>query len=126
MTFKTLAGATLLLALASPAPADAAITATYVFETVDSYDISGERNEVKVTGIISGEAEPRTITLQYRPVYSSSNGSDETAAKRTFERCERFALIAMGKPGQYLLEMRQETSVYSSSTQMIGCKLTRR
>jgi hypothetical protein len=124
MTLKTLASATLLLALASPVPADAAITAIYVFETVDSYDIAGERREVKVTGIISGEAEPRTVTLTYAPIYSSSSSTDEVGSKRTFERCERFALMAMSKPGQYLLEMRQET-IYSG-TYMIGCKLTRR
>jgi predicted secreted Zn-dependent protease len=124
MTFKTLVSATLLFAFAAPLPADAATTTTYVFETVDSYDISGQSREVQVTGIISGEAEPRTVTLTYYPYNYYANTQDELSIKRTFERCERFALMAMSKPGQYLLEMRQE--FYNSSFPAIGCKLTRR
>jgi hypothetical protein len=124
MTLKTLSSAILLFAVVSPTPVSATIVSTYVFETVDSYDIYGDRREVKVTGIISGQAEPSTITLTYNAVASSSNPSDELGAKRTFERCERFALMAMSKPGQYLLELRQESTL--SSTYHIGCKLTRR
>lgn len=123
MTHKTLASAILLFALVSPAPVSAAIVSTYVFETVDSYDISGERREVKITGIISGEAAPRTVTLMYNAANTGTTYSDEIASKRTFERCERFALMAMSKPGQYLLEMRQESNATYS---YIGCKLTRR
>lgn len=124
MTLKTLSSAILLFAVVSPTPVPAAIVSTYVFETVDSYDIYGDRREVKITGIISGEAEPRTVTLTYNAVASSSAGSDEFSAKRTFERCERFALMAMSRPGQYFLELRQETSPGSFSH--VGCKLTRR
>jgi hypothetical protein len=123
MTHKTLASAILLFALVSPTPVSATIVSTYVFETVDSYDIYGDRREVKITGIISGEAAPRTVTLTYNAVGSTSTPTDEFATKRTFERCERFALMAMSKPGQYLLELRQESSV---STLHVGCKLTRR
>lgn len=125
MTFKTLASVTLLFAFAAPLRADAATPATYVFETVDSYDISGQNREVKVTGIISGEATARTVTLTYLPYYYSGNTQDELALKRTFERCERLALLAMSKPGQYLLEMRQENFA-TTTTATIGCKLTRR
>lgn len=124
MTHKTLASAILLFALVSSTPVSATILSTYVFETVDSYDIYGDRREVKVTGIISGEAAPRTVTITYNAVGSTSSGSDEFGAKRTFERCERFALMAMSKPGQYLFELRQESS--SVSTLHVGCKLTRR
>ncbi|WNG61866.1 hypothetical protein F0U59_49525 [Archangium gephyra] len=124
MTLKTIPSAILLCALVSPTPVSATIVSTYVFETVDSYDIYGDRREVKITGILSGNPEPSTITLTYNAVASSANGSDEFGVKRTFERCERFALMAMSKPGQYLLEMRQETS--SGAFTHVGCKLTRR
>jgi hypothetical protein len=122
MTFKTLASVTLLFALASPLRANAATS--YVFETVDSYDISGQEAEVKVTGIISGEVAPRTVTLTYSAYAYYGSAQDELAVKRTFERCERFALVAMSKPGQYYLEMRQET--LTTGLFAIGCKLTRR
>jgi hypothetical protein len=124
MTFKTLASATLLFAFAAPLPADAAVSATYQFETVDSYDISGQQGEVKITGIISGEAAPRTVTLAYSAYAYYGSAQDELAVQHTFERCERFALVAMSKPGQYYLEMRQET--LSTGLFAIGCKLTRR
>jgi hypothetical protein len=121
MHTKTLASAlTLLLSLAPLQDASAATT-TYVFEAVDSYDIGGMDNTVSITGIIQGEATPRTVTLSYEP-YSGST-TNYAGSKRTFERCERLLLLAMAKPGQYLLEMRHE-ELYGS--EYIGCKLTRR
>jgi hypothetical protein len=126
MTLKTFATATLLLALASSSPASAGVSATYVFETVDSYDISGDAHEVKVTGIIQGEATLSTVTLQYWPNYYSTPNSDTISSKRTFDRCERLILLAMSKPGQYLLELRQEHNTFDPHIDYIGCKLTRR
>jgi len=111
-------------------PASAEVTATYVFESVESYNIVGDTtswDQVQVTGVIQGESTARTITLYYTASYTSSTATvDHIGAKRTFERCERLALLAMSKPGQYLLELRQEYDAFATSHRYIGCKLTRR
>ncbi len=131
MNVRTLAlTATLLSTLLPPTPASAETTATYVFEAVESYNIIGGTSstwdQLEVTGIIQGESAPRTVKLTYEAKYSGTAGTDYTSSKRTFERCERLALLALSKPGQYLLEMRQERDSPSNSTYYIGCKLTRR
>jgi hypothetical protein len=124
--------ALLVSTLVSPAPASAGTTATYVFESVESYNIIGDNDMssdelVEVTGVVQGESSPRTVTLKYSPRYPSSDrGTDFISSKRTFERCERLALLAMSKPGQYLLELRQERNTVVTETNYIGCKLTRR
>lgn len=125
--------ATLLSTLVAPAPASAEITATHVFESVESYNIVGDSlsygiDHVEVTGVIQGESAPRTVRLNYNPrLSSSSSGTDVISSNRTFERCERLALLALSKPGQYLLEMRQEREGSGAgSIYYIGCKLTRR
>jgi hypothetical protein len=88
----------------------------YLFATVDSYDVKGIGALVTVTGVLQGDQEPTTLTFRYS---TSSSSSYESA--RTFERCERLALLAMSKPGQYLLELRQE----NNTVYHLGCKLTR-
>jgi hypothetical protein len=116
---KRIAIAAVLLSTLMPLSAAVAeVQASYVFTTVDSYNIKGEVWEVDVTGIVQGEATPRTVTLTYFP------WGDYVGITRTFERCERLLLMAMSKPGQYLLELRQE--VDASTMQSVGCKLTRR
>ncbi|MBF5045661.1 hypothetical protein FGE12_24860 [Aggregicoccus sp. 17bor-14] len=98
---------------------NATFNTAYVFETVDSYEVKGWPNRVVVTGLQVGASDPTTISFPY---YTSNATSTETA--RSFERCDRFALIAMNKPGQFLLEVRTEGS--SSSFPFVACKLTRR
>ena len=108
--------ALLLPAAAHAQPVNAVLNTPYVFTTVDSYDMRGSTLSVAVTGVLQGEQEPSTIVFRYS---TSTSSSYENA--RTFERCERFALLVMNKPGQYLLEVRQE---YGSPL-LMGCKLTR-
>jgi hypothetical protein len=124
---------TLLSTLVAPAPVSAEITATHVFVSVESYNILGDSDVsgadvVEVTGVIQGESAPRSVRFYYSPKYpgSSSTGTDSISSKRSFERCERLALLAMSKPGQYLLEMRQEREGIQPITYYVGCKLTRR
>jgi hypothetical protein len=116
MTLRTLASAaTLLLALSplSIASAQSSAEEVYVFETVDSYDL--ESNVwLKVTGILKGEAAPRTIA-----VTASYSGAYEQHVRA----CERLALMAMSKPGQYYFELRRASY---SPLPLNGCKLTRR
>ncbi|HET9449705.1 MAG TPA: hypothetical protein VFO83_02430 [Aggregicoccus sp.] len=113
-----------LLALLVPTAAQPQSTtpvnnAPYLFETVDSYDVRGGPSQVVVTGVLQGEAAPTTLVFRY----SAASGSSYESP-RTFERCERMALLAMSKPGQYLLELRQDS--VSGYTLQVGCKLTRR
>lgn len=111
MTIKTPAATAALLFVLAPLSLATAQTSsgTYVFETVDSIDAYSSVG-LRVTGILQGEATPRTVSL----VASSSNFEGLTRA------CERYALIAMSRPGQYYLEARR------GGTYLEGCKLTRR
>jgi hypothetical protein len=111
---RTTFAAVLLSTLMPLSMASAELQATYVFTAVDSYDIKGDSYEVQVTGIVQGESAPRTVSLTYYPI----------EAHHTFERCERMVLMAMSRPGQYFLELRQEG--HPSTGQLIACKLTRR
>lgn len=123
---KPIAIAAVLLSTLVPlSVAVAEVQATYVFTTVDSYNIKGDVLAVEVTGIVQGEATPRTVTLTYHPSTFSGQGGDYVASQRTFDRCERLLLLAMSKPGQYLLELRQEVEPIGT-IEFIGCKLTRR
>ncbi|WNG23057.1 hypothetical protein F0U62_02660 [Cystobacter fuscus] len=117
MNLKTLASAaTLLCTLAPLTLASAQSSGTYVFETVDSIEAGYWSNTFKLTGILQGEAAPRTIS------FDTSEGMGSEQMIGFIRVCERFALISMNKPGQYYLEVRRESG-YSSLT---NCKLTRR
>ncbi|NMO22015.1 hypothetical protein HPC49_37915 [Pyxidicoccus fallax] len=83
----------------------------YVFQTVDSYNVVNHI-EVEVTGILQGESAPRTVSFWY------NLGNIDSAGHLT--RCDRMALLAMNKPGLYLLEMTQ------TNTSVARCRLTRR
>jgi hypothetical protein len=107
MTFRPLTAAALLLALAPALPAEAQ-TATYVFQTVDAYEVDG--NTVRITGIVQGEAQARTVS------YPWSFG-EQTTSYYAAQRCERLALLSVAKPGRYLF------SVLSASTLGFRCKL---
>lgn len=84
---------------------------SYIFETVDSYGIMTTAR-FEVTGILQGESAPRTLS------FFINNLSE--AAPHT-SRCDRLALLAMGKPGLYFLEVVQGIS-FGYTT----CRLTRR
>lgn len=104
------------LALAS-AQTEPPTETTFVFTTVEAIDIQADLYEIAITGILQGEGTPRTISFPYYTYHG------EPESPRTFERCERMALLAMNKPGRYLFEIRREGS-YSAGPR-IGCKLTR-
>jgi hypothetical protein len=112
---KSMLCAVALLSVLLPlSMASAQVPATYVFETVDSYDTNAPGSaHMQITGIIRGESAARTIELSY--------GTDELSLMR-LEQCERMLLLAMNKPGQYFFEIRQE----HWSSHYLSCKLTRR
>lgn len=100
------------LTFLAPRPAAAAITHT--FDTVDAVEIispsSNDANAIIVTGIRTGQTTATTVTFLF------GNAVDHA------RQCERFALIAMAKPGKYRFAIGVHTggSYYGS-----GCKLIR-
>jgi hypothetical protein len=101
--------AALAIALAVVAiPAAAQTYSSKVFVTVDAIQVRGAT--VYVTGIVQGESAPTTYSM-YGPF-----SSDASANMVFAQSCQQDALLAMTKPGQYLLEL--SASNYS-------CKLTR-
>ena len=97
-------------ALFSAAPVAYAQTAPtrYVFAAVDAIEI--QYTTVRVTGVVDGESAARTVTANF---FSGTTSVDQVAA------CERLALLAMTRPGQFRFEILQA----SSST--VVCKLAR-
>jgi hypothetical protein len=103
-----LAGAAALaLVSAGPAPAQTAST-RYVFVAVDAFEI--QSTTVRVTGVVDGESAVQTVMASF---YNGSTSVDQVAA------CERLALLAMTRPGQFRFEIQQASS-YS-----VVCKLAR-
>jgi hypothetical protein len=84
----------------------------YLFEAVDSFVIT-DPTHFEVTGILRGESAPRTLAF-YISGYSDPGVY--------MARCDRFALLAMSKPGAWLLEVAQVDGSYTLPT----CRLTRR
>jgi len=82
-----------------------------VFVTVDAVQV--KYYQVIVTGIVQGEATPSTYYVQL-------SASDAAASTGFMQACQQQALLAMSKPGQYLLEIADGTSYVSSR-----CKLSR-
>lgn len=88
-----------LAALVVPAVAQAQTTPTqYTFTTVDAVEMSG--SILFVTGIQSGDSAPTTVKVSF--AYSSDIGANQGFAAA----CERKALLAMTKPGQYLFSFK--------------------
>lgn len=83
----------------------------YVFATVDNYAVVNT-NAVEVTGILVGETLPRVFRFTFsNPVNTSEHMS----------RCDRLALLAMSRPGRYLLEFTASDKLFTPAS----CKLTR-
>jgi hypothetical protein len=93
--------AVLLLGAARDATAQTTVT-VYVFTTVDAVKSSVDR--LYITGILEGTSTPATRAIQvaYSQYYSH------------LENCERLAMLAMTKPGQYVLEITRPSSSYDT------------
>ncbi len=110
IALPTLAAA---LTLLPPAPllAQAAL-GDVVFATVDA--VETQTNSVFiVTGIVEGAAEPTRHTFSI--IFSIEPQSG-------LNRCDRFALLAMSKPGRYQFSIVNA----SSSPSAVRCKLALR
>ena len=92
-------------------PAVAAFGDTTTYDTVDAVEVLSD--QIKVTGIISGQGVPSTT--RYSIVGSSSSPSEVAAS-----RCDRLALLAMSRPGKFQFALVEELSI---SSPKFGCKL---
>jgi hypothetical protein len=80
---------------AAPRPAAAAVGDTTTYDTVDAVEVMAD--QIRVTGIISGQAAPSTQLYRIVSSPPSGGGFTDTAASR----CDRLALLAISKPGKY-------------------------
>lgn len=94
---KTIALATLALALLLQAPATSAQATGYM--TVDAVAVSG--SILKVTGIAQGQAAATTVEFSG----SFYAGLDAAAKAASLEACHRMLVLALSKPGQYLAKV---------------------
>lgn len=69
------------------------------FTAVDSFRIS--INRLEVTGIVEGETAPRQVRFDF----GSASTNTSVVAQR--QSCERLILLAIAKPGQYVLQMEE-------------------
>jgi hypothetical protein len=82
----------------------------HVYDTVDA--VESAPNLITITGIIAGQSTPSTST--YTINVSLSPGDEPS-------RCDRFALLAMSKPGKFQFAM-----VVTSPLPLFSCKLITR
>ena len=82
-----------------------------VFTTVDAVESNG--SVLTVTGIVRGDSAPSA-----QPFYFTYAPAGELVA--SVASCERKALLAMSKPGQYLLTIWRP-----GPYDLLPCKLTR-
>ncbi len=86
--------------VAACAAADAQTANAVTFTAVDGVRV--RYLTLYVTGVVQGEATAREVTFDY-----------STTTVVQLQSCERIALVAMSRPGQYLLTMRQWGGAYA-------------
>jgi hypothetical protein len=91
------------LAMIAPESARAAPGDVTAYDTVDAIEAIG--NDIIVTGIIAGQGAP--TTTQYNIFQTEVTAS----------RCDRFALLAMSKPGKFRF------AVIEGAFDRFSCKL---
>jgi hypothetical protein len=114
--FAAAMAALLLLASAARAQVTAA-PGTYTFTAVDA--VMREVGYLTITGLREGEAAPTTHRLPLGPMPSSGGTTNPSDIG---ESCERKALLAMSKPGAYVLRLEVHTYYTSYFTK---CTLAR-
>jgi hypothetical protein len=97
----------LFAAVTTIAPRPAAADTVIAYDTVDAIEAISNRS-IEVTGIIAGNSAPSTT----RYTLASSTTPNEAGA-----RCDRYALLAMSKPGKFQLVMTTLSGAFST------CKL---
>lgn len=111
-----LLAATLACSLASTTPAGADTAGSgHAYDTVDAVQSGPGERQITITGIIAGQSTATTLTYQLRNTISGTSTEDLTA------RCDRFALLAMAKPGRY-----QFVTIRATFSNTYDCALTMR
>jgi hypothetical protein len=103
----------------APRPAAAGTITTTVFDTVDSvegYHAGYAGYSLTVKGIPASGTTPTTSTFHF------DMGLDSRDAALV-ERCERFAVLVMSKPGKYQLSITWEYNTSDGYKYNRGCKL---
>jgi len=100
-----IAGALAAALVSVPVRAQAA-PSQYVFVAVDALDV--QPSKFVVTGVLDGESAARTVTVNFSTAYAEQ-----------VVMCERLALLAMTRPGQFRLEIE------TNSTSYYACRLAR-
>ena len=77
-------------------PTVAQTTTTYTFAAVDA--VKMDYTELQVTGVLEGSTDPIDITVSCRSAASYGYCTQQ------MEICNKYALLAMMKPGQYQLQ----------------------
>jgi hypothetical protein len=108
------AAAALLSAAPASSQAQTSTPPPVVFTTVDAVKV--DHMQLVITGVVQGEAAPSDRAFYF----DFSVGSTYSAPYEQRQSCERLALLAMAKPGQYLLEV--QPAAYGNYTK---CKLSR-
>jgi type V secretory pathway adhesin AidA len=88
---RSLVAAAAALIASVAAPARAQTTKQWTFTTVDAVQVNNN-SSLTFRGVLSGDSGPTDHIVSF---YSSTTPQ--------FEMCQRFALLAMSKPGQYVL-----------------------
>jgi hypothetical protein len=116
MTMKSIFAAAVLAAALVPGVAHAGTDT--ILTTVDDVHREPERQyRLVLTGIVSGEPAPRTLTIDF---YSPGSSYSTPEA----DHCERYALMAMSRPGRYSLDVFVR-GVQGDVTVAFWCKLKR-
>ncbi len=103
-----------LVAYAPPARAQSADRVT-VFAAVDSFAYDPHSSLITMTGVVQGDASASEKLFYYRGL-----DQNDVEALLRLQSCERMALLAMAKPGQYQFQITVPVT-YAYVT----CKLTR-
>jgi hypothetical protein len=99
--------------------AEPATGTQWTFVTVDSVEMSGD--DLTITGILKDQASPSTLTFYVR-IYSSQTSPSQPSDHIRVESCVKYALLALNKPGQFVLELRRVSDYYFYD---VSCKLSR-
>lgn len=90
---KPISTAVVALALFSLQPA-ASAQVPPAYMTVDAVQFNG--SQLTVTGLVQGDAAPSTHTISY--------SFGEPARTSALEYCQKLLLLALAKPGQYVVQ----------------------
>jgi hypothetical protein len=94
-----------ILAVAIASPREASADETTIYEAIDAFQVS--ETSIRITGIIAGASAPTA------KLYFLGRGNELAP------RCDRFAMLAMSKPGKFQLAIVTPDGTSVSACQLI-------